>query len=231
VNVQCLLCKEIVAIGDFRSSARGIEITCGACGGSYRVDAPARSASEPREAGEGEGERVCPKCDAVVDAAATACARCGLAADRFDGFEHDQREQVPDALRELWQECAADWDDAAGHDRFVKAAVAAEAYRYAAARYRQVSRERGGDRIADERLGDISRRAEAAILQTAAARRYEEPTKEPYRAVAIMLAVLVALAAVGAVYALVLREQKRDEVTAPAPGKVDAKPHPKRGTH
>jgi hypothetical protein len=205
VNVQCVLCKEIVDIGDFRSSERGIEITCAACGGSYGVDAPQRTEPEPERVAA-EGERECPKCGAPAAQEGVACIRCGLAADRFESFARDEAEQVPEALAELWDACEGDWRDAEAHDRFVRAAVAAEAFRYAASKYRGALRSRPGDTEAKRRLADIRRRAEAAILQTAAAGRYAPEGKEPYRGAALLLVILIALAIVGMVYAVFLRD-------------------------
>ena len=217
MKVQCELCREIVDIGDFQMTPRGIEITCVGCGGHYTV-APA-AAPGPRALAD--DETACPKCDAATPDEAAACQRCGLARDKFDGFELGGDADVPEALTSMWDACESDWTDSDAHDRFVKAAVVAEAYRYAAARYRQALRQRPGDETARDRLADVARRAEAAILQSAAARRYEPERHEPYKNVAIMLIVLVGLMALGAVWAMFLRDRAVDgaeQRTAPPAG-------------
>ncbi len=203
MNVQCVLCKEIVDIGDFRSSNSGIEITCSACGGTYSVDAVRSSAPRSPEA----GEVACPKCGQPAPEDLAACATCGLVRERFDGFESSQGSHAPDALAELWESCRDSWDDLEAHDRFIKAAMVAEAYRYAAARYRQALRENRDDPIARSGLDDVARRAETAILQSASAGRYEDDHKQPYKSVTLLLVVLVALIAMGMVYAVAIRDE------------------------
>ena len=229
MNVQCVLCKVIVDIGDFRSSDSGIEITCKACRGTYTVDA-ARS-STPRSAKP--GEVACPKCGEPAAEDVAACPACGLQRERFDGFESPSQDaDAPDALAELWEACRDSWDEPDTHDRFIKTAMVAEAYRYAAGRYRRVLREKPDDPIARSRLDDVARRAEAAVLQSAAAGRYEDAHEEPYKNLSLLLVVLVAIIAMGVVYAVFIRGQSTEQtqVTPTRSDGVPVKLERKRGT-
>lgn len=228
MNVQCVLCKEIVDIGDFRASDSGIEITCTACGGSYSVDA--KQSTAPRSARP--GAVVCPKCGEPAPEDTAACATCGLVRERYDGFELPQDGDAPDALAELWESCRGSWDDPEAHDRFVKTAMVAEAYRYAAGKYRQALWENPDDSIARSRLDDVARRAEIAILQTAVAGRYEDDYKEPYKNVSLLLAVLIAFIAMGVVYAVLIRDRSTEDtrVTPAEHDNVPVKIERRRGT-
>lgn len=228
MNVQCVLCKEIVGIGDFRSSDTGIEITCSACGGTYSVEAKRSTAPRPAR----EGEVACPKCGDPAPEDTAACRKCGLVREQFDGFDTSQGDDASDALAELWESCRDSWDDAEAHDRFVKTAMVGEAYRYAAGKYRQVLREHPDDSIARSRLEDVARRAEAALLRSAAAGRYEDDHKEPYKSVSLLLAVFVALIAMGVVYAVLIRDQSTEEtrVTPVKTKNVPVKLERKQGT-
>lgn len=212
MNIQCVLCKEIVDIGDFRTCARGIEITCSACGGTFEVE-PRRPAAAPAQ----PAGVACPKCEAPVPETAPACPRCGLARGHFDGYEpEDAADAVDDAVVALWERCRADWQDASAHEAFLEAAVACGAFRYAAARYRGALRDRPGDPVARARLDEVARRAQAAVFAAAQAGRAtnrDEP--EPFRGVAILLVVLVALGGAGLVYALFLRGATEPRVVSP----------------
>jgi hypothetical protein len=149
-------------------------------------------------------ETRCPKCGEPVAASAAACARCGLARDRFDGFAAEVDAEAPAALAALWSACEAAWDAPEPHDRFVAAAVVTGSFRFAAARYRQALRARPDDPIAAERLADVGRRAEAALLDAASQPR-EKPdaNKRPYQGALVVLVLLAALIGLGLVYALV----------------------------
>ena len=145
----------------------------------------------------------CPKCAEPVADAATACPRCGLARDRFDGYAAASDATASDALVALWAACEAAWDDADAHEQFVAAVEVTSSFRFAATKYRQALRERPDDPIAVERLAEVGRRAEASLLDAAAeARQKPEEGKRPYQGIIIMLALLAALIAAGVVYAV-----------------------------
>jgi hypothetical protein len=197
LKVQCELCKEIVELTYFRPSARGIDITCSACGRSYFVQAPAKVGGSEAE----PGAIFCPKCGEPSRAGASSCRRCGLAVERFEQFRDELATPASDPLQTLWGACEADWVNPSAHERFLAAAAVAESYQFAAAAYRNALRDRPGDQVAERYLAEVRRRAEAHLLQSAAAGRYQDDVKEPFRNLTLLMVVLVALAAVGLVYA------------------------------
>ncbi len=207
MKVQCERCKEIVELVDFTTSDKGIDITCGACEQRYFVAAPApEPAASPAPAADDSVDTVdCPKCGETQPADLDACRRCGLARDRFEDFEGGVDGIASDSLRALWDACVDDWSDATAHEAFVKAAVVESAYRYAAGSYRQILRDRPGDRMAERQLADVARRAETAILQSARAGKYEDAADEPFKKVTLLLMVLVVLIAMGIVYAMFMQ--------------------------
>jgi hypothetical protein len=139
----------------------------------------------------------CPKCDAEVRPDAAACAACGLAAERFDGYERAPAEGPPEVLA-AWKVCLDHWDDDAVHDRFRALAAATGAFPFAARLYRQAARERPGDERAATGLARVQRMAEAALLARPAAseRAGVEPGGRrhgPYRGVTLVLVVVLLL--------------------------------------
>lgn len=145
----------------------------------------------------------CPKCGTPAPPSASACARCGLARSRFAGFASSADSEVPPELAARWQAVVASWDDDEAHDRFLQAGLAVQAFPYMARCYRAAVRERGNDEVAQQRLDDIARRAEAAILSAAAAARYrEDEQEEPFKRVILLLAVLIVIIAAGTAYAM-----------------------------
>lgn|GEM_PF-2635786 len=145
----------------------------------------------------------CPKCGTSVPAAASACPRCGLARDRFASFAADAGASVPPGLAAQWTAVLERWDDETAHERFLEAGLAAQAFPYMARCYRTAAREKGDDPIAEQRLQDIARRAEAAILTAAQAAKYKEDEHdEPFKRVSVMMAVLIVIIAAGMAYAL-----------------------------
>ena len=159
----------------------------------------------------------CPKCGERRPPEAGACPRCGLAVDRFAGFSAAAEDDAPAAIAELWNACRETWTDDAAHDRFVKAAMVADAYRFAAAAYRQVLRDRPDDAIAKARLADVARRAESAVLGSAAARHYKDDGKEPYKTVALLLVILLAFIAAGVVYAVFISKSATEKADPGGP--------------
>jgi hypothetical protein len=174
------------------------------------------------------GPARCPKCDAEVPPGAAACRACGLAADRFEGYEGDPIDAPPPVI-DAWRACAAAWEDDAAHERFRAAASAAGAYAFAGRCYRQAARERPGDARAADGVARVQRMAEAALL-TRLPPSGAGPVaagKRPYRTAALLLVGLVLVAALGFVAALLLRGAKSAEIERPAlrRGAAPAAPH------
>jgi len=219
MKIQCERCKEIVPIGRFLASAKGIEVTCEACGESYFVDADSQTdatapdAADGGEAGRdasaslGEDQMRCPKCDGLQPRR-DACRSCGLRAELFDDYDRKQEEEAPPELEAIWETCRADWDDEDGHARFAECASSAFAYAYAARRYRSVLRHRPDDEIAHRQLDRLSRMAEASLMGASLARQQAEGEDEPYKKVIVLIMVLVLLAGIGGM--VVLLKQAKD---------------------
>jgi hypothetical protein len=85
----------------------------------------------------------------------------------MDAFVAAQDAAAPAALSEAWNALEGAWEDRARHDRFAEAVAAAEAYSWAARRYRSVLRSRSDDAIAPEYLAKLSRMAEARLSVSA----------------------------------------------------------------
>jgi hypothetical protein len=205
VKAQCERCKEIVELR-FRSSERGMDVTCPACAGSYFVPATlvANLTVPAAVSGPGAEEIACPKCAHIQPDDRDSCRRCGLAVARFPAYEGAIDEDVPVAVADCWRACRERWHDPEAHEALLVAVALADRYAYAATRYRAVLREEPGDAIAGRRLQEVMRRAEAGLLRTAAIRHAAED-KEPFRNVAVMLVLLVVLVGFGLVYAVFLR--------------------------
>jgi hypothetical protein len=244
VKVQCELCKEIVEIGAFRASPAGIDVSCGACRGSYFVPSGAPPAdgavaaagpgSAPAAAARTGDLPDCPKCGAPQTARGAACVRCGLAAARFATYVRDAHASAPAALVELWELCRAAWGDPAAHDRFLQAAAIAEAYPYAASCYREALLRDPADPVARKRIAEVGQRAEAAILRTAAARVASAGDAPQYRKLLLLLVTLVALAALGVIFTLSARDPAATRDEPPAARSADsdgARPRPPRRRH
>lgn len=152
----------------------------------------------------------CPKCDAELRPGASACGACGLAAERFEGFQSDPAYGPPEVVAG-WQACLDTWDDDGAHERFRALAAATGAFAFAARSYRQAARERPGDERAQAGLARVQRMAEAALLT-----RPKEPEgtgpvgRRRQNTAALALVVLLLLAALGAVAALMMRTAHRE---------------------
>lgn len=212
MRVECDRCHRVAAAhltvvpvdGDGRGPDGRFDIAhaCEACGASTRYQPPgAGPVAAP-------GGRECPKCDARVGSSA-ACPRCGLAADRMDGFVVD--EPVPASLEAAWATCRASWDDPAAHDRVAELALVHERYPWLARHYRTVLRDRPDDAVAAARLARIARMAEAAMRATASPPAAARASRTGTYAIMI-LAVLVIAA--GLFYAVRLLGARGSE---PAP--------------
>ena len=216
MKIQCQLCKEIVDIGPFRVEANGIAVTCQSCAGEFFVASAATIAAKvpaPRPAQPNRPSMTCPKCE-LEQADAVACSQCGLRADRFADFATTDDEQHA-ALSAMFAACQASWHDDDEHERFVAAVSEQSAFSYGAKRYRGILRERPGDAVAKKQLERFARMAEARLFTAAIARKSDEQTKEPYKAVVIMIIVFVVLLGIGGYYLLTLKG-KRDDAIAPA---------------
>lgn len=208
MKIQCVLCKEIVSIGEFESSSEGIRVSCAGCGERFFLPRSGRREAARRIGEEGEpadpeadseappvrsdDSEDCPKCLQPVGADEIACPGCGLLCERFASFAAAAAAEVPEALELAWQRCREAWDQDARHDEFITTAAASGSYAFAARRYREVLRDRPGDAAARRRLQRISRMAEAAMMVERSARA-EEESATPYKGVLILLLFLLVI--------------------------------------
>ena len=142
----------------------------------------------------------CPKCGTARDDTRTNCKSCGLAHDKMTAFAA-ARDAVPDALGAAWDRAVAKWDDTAMHDEVLRLVTQHDAYAWAAARYRERSREQPDDEVAKQQLERVRKAAEATLLSTAAAKR-QAKLPEPYRASMAVLGLLIILIIALLVYAV-----------------------------
>ena len=105
---------------------------------------------------------------------------------------------IPDPVVAAWEQVEAHWDEPERHEALIAAVASFSCYAWAAGKYKT----RAGDPIADAQLERLRKAATATMLATATAR----PARAdgvPYRNAMVILAVLVILLGVGAVYAMV----------------------------
>ena len=63
---------------------------------------------------------VCPKCGAAQEPGnLRACEKCGLAADRMEGFAIERDAMVPEVLVAAWDRAVASWEDQKLHDEVI----------------------------------------------------------------------------------------------------------------
>lgn len=154
--------------------------------------------------------RTCPKCgNAPVTGA--ACARCGLAVERMDGWSEDT--QVPDELAAAWAACLADWNDVALHERIASLSLTHSVQPWLARRYRAILRERPDDAIAATRLERVGRIAQAAVLASGASPRASRFSRGSSAVVLIVLALMVAG---GLLFTLYLKRKAEEPTPTPA---------------
>jgi hypothetical protein len=150
----------------------------------------------------------CPKCDAELSEGAEACPTCGLAAGHFETFAAAELDESPPELAALWDACAADWDSAPSHEKFLAAAARLDAFVHAGRLYRRAARERGA---ADPRvvagLDRVRRMAEAAWLTRPPGGPVAGESQEggPYRTAALLLLSLLLLAGLGGITVYIVR--------------------------
>ena len=143
----------------------------------------------------------CPKCG-DAQPPATACRRCGLAADHMNAYAASSVE-IPPVILAMWAKVEASWTDTAVHDAFINAASAANLFTYAARQYRAAGAARPGDDVAPGHLTRLARMAEAAMRATAS-----PPPRDAKRLRVIVLVIVAAflLAMVGLLVAKVMSQ-------------------------
>jgi hypothetical protein len=258
LRIECELCRALVSVDRFRSSASGIDVDCPACERRFFVAAqPPHTATAtptvtidseqaapaiewrpvdrpPTASGAGSSARqrhamTCPKCD-ERQPGASACRRCGLSAARFDDFAASAAVDLPPEVDEAWRRCLARWGDRAAHEAFTERVAAASAYAHAARMYRERLRAEPADELARAQLERMGRMAEAAAFTAAASTAHRAgATRSPYRA-AIWLLVLCGLLAIGgSLYAILTRDAGSLGPDLDAPMEWKPTPPPGRG--
>ena len=217
MRVECEACRQLV-VASFGIDGDAVRATCPACRHVMSVtrarEMPAvgpiagpvvAPAAAPVATAIGAAidppisATLCPKCGASPGAGATACPACGLTVARMPAYAEARDGVVPEAVRAAWTRATAAWTTAARHDELLQLVATNDAYAWAAGRYRT----RGSDDIARRQLDRLRRAAEATLLASATVR--PEATARPYRATRRVLAVLIAMIAMGTLYAMVLR--------------------------
>jgi len=139
----------------------------------------------------------CPKCQRERVPGATACARCGLLVERWDGFAAVEPQN--EALDEPWQRLeSVEWHEDGAHARFLELAASVDALDVAAAKYRRRARAAPED---DKARRGLERAANMAQTLYEARAKAERPPRAPVvlRVVGTMFAGLILLAAIYAV--------------------------------
>ncbi|HEY4177062.1 MAG TPA: hypothetical protein VGM90_09535 [Kofleriaceae bacterium] len=116
-------------------------------------------------------------------------------------------EDAPPSVIAAWEAVNSAWDQPATHDAFLATVSQAEAFAWAAKKYK----ERGDDPIATERLGKLSRAA-VFVLTASAAKR--PPEKSPYRML-VMLLIVAMLAIFVAILMLDTLPKRRHQPAQP----------------
>jgi hypothetical protein len=209
VRVECESCRELV-VASLVVEAGALRASCPACGhvSHAALATPAAAVDAP----------LCPKCGAVQRSDAASCATCGLAAARREAYSDARDAAVPDAVRAAWDHAVEAWAESARHDELLRVVAAHSGYAWAAGRYRT----RTGDPIATRQLARLRRAAEATMLASATAR--PDAAARPYRAAIGVLAILIAVIAVGVVYAMIRQPDASAGGAAAAPTSVPARP-------
>jgi hypothetical protein len=196
LEVRCPGCDAIVGVTLVATHEYAAVLECAGCKGHLRLAVGAEEVelvgSDPEPEEPAAGRMRCPKCETEQDEA-PACRVCGLHAEYIDsyGSEAEQGGELAGA----WAELENEWDQAAAHERFIEKVVAGKHFAEAARLYRR--RARTGDPVAPRYLERVGTMA-AALLSLGPESKVEEPP-EPYRNLALLLFVLVAIAvAVGA---------------------------------
>ncbi len=145
---------------------------------------------------------VCPKCSAAQEPVdLRACKKCGLAADRMEGFAIERDAMVPEVLVAAWDRAVASWEDQKLHDEVMRLVAQNDAYAWAAARYRGKT-----DPLGMRQLDRIRKAAELNMMSQATMRK-AEAGPSPYRATTALLILLVVVLVAGLIYAMVIRSR------------------------
>jgi ribosomal protein L40E len=154
----------------------------------------------------------CPKCGAE-QALATHCRRCGLNTTLMPKFkEQDDASQSP-LVTTAWTQCELNWDDLGKHEKFVAAVVEANAFSYAARKYRAAAARRPGDQIAIQQSERLAKMAEAALKATATQR--PEKGSNPYKGTTVILAACIVAVVFGLIYAWIQSKKGNDGELTP----------------
>lgn len=171
----------------------------------------------------------CPKCSAPRGEA-TACARCGLRADKVAAFSSQLDSTVPDVAHAAWERVKAQWEDTAAHDELLRLTTLHGCYAWAVSRYREVRGEAGPpfreigdarDPVAARQLDRLRRAAEVALLTTGTPRPDKSPTS--YQSARLVLGIAIVLILIGLAYALYQQMTVASE-PPPPPRPVPAQP-------
>jgi hypothetical protein len=164
----------------------------------------------------------CPKCGAPR--ADTACPKCGLLAERMDAFARELDAQAPASVRAAWDEVCDRWEDAAAHDALFSLTAEHKVFAWTAARYREAGahppdatapyRETAEARPgATAYLERVRKAAEATMLVSATPRRDE---RKPYMSSLVVLALLALMIIVGLMLAMFMHGRRNSASPPPA---------------
>lgn len=164
----------------------------------------------------------CPKCGAE-QAIATACRRCGLTTTLMAKFkDQDDAFQSP-GVTQAWIQCELNWNEPDKHEKFVAAVVEANAFAWAARKYRAAGAKRPGDTIAPAQTQRLGKMAEAALKATATVK--PEKATNPYKGTTVLLAACIVALVFGLLYAVI---QSRTSSHAGQLTPVPRQPAPER---
>ena len=142
----------------------------------------------------------CPKCDSPLSPSEPACPSCGLKRIMFNRFRASASDRVPAALEVLWREVEAHWSDPELHERFLAQVSLCGAFAFAASRYRSAARRRQSDAISKLQLDRLSRMVHAVMAVSAVRSGARERGARPYRAVMVLLAIIVLVGGAAAMF-------------------------------
>lgn len=211
MRVECESCRELV-VGSFELAGDAVLATCPAC---HHVMTTALA-----HAGPASDVPMCPKCGAPHADETTACASCGLAADRMAAYTDARDAAVPMPVRDAWTRATESWSDIAAHDDLLRLVASHNCYAWAAGRYRT----RGRDPVAQRQLDRLRRAAEATLFASATAR--PDAQAKPYRATRSVLAILIVAVVVGLLYAAVMRGRPPPSEATSIPARPLTPGHP-----